>query len=313
MTIKFVMTRFQNTNKFREENEIFTYLTKSCEQFFESILETWRKLQSRFFVLTQMIKNILSIFVFDVEIKRLFSMTKDVVTYRRNRFHENIIENIMIFKKMLSLKKINRDQHVSSIVFNFLIDDEMSKRLLNESIEWINENDEFVDIDDVHDHINVESTSNDANAFSQLIATNFSTSFDFDFSEISSFAFVSADSSLSTYFESHRETFSQTRREEERRKASTQYEEKISSKRRKWWKINIDNDLFWIIIYINYIFIVSILIKCIYINYIYLFICERRIKFYLRNKLKSIIYKTIIKTFLQLNKMFFRITFFNMY
>jgi hypothetical protein len=72
----------------------------------------------------------------------------------------------MIFKKMLNLKKINKDQHISSIVFNFLIDDEMSKKLLNESIEWINENDEFVDIDDVHDHIDVESTSNDANASS---------------------------------------------------------------------------------------------------------------------------------------------------
>jgi hypothetical protein len=226
-----------------------------------------------------MIKNILSIFVFDVEIKRLFSMTKNVITYRRNRFHEDIIENIMIFKKMLNLKKMNKNQHVSSIVFNFLIDDEMSKKLLNESIEWINENDEFVDIDDVHDYINVESTSNDANAFSQLIATNFSTSFDFDFSEISSFVFDSADSSLSTYFEFHRETFSQTKREKKRKKASTQYEEKISSKRKKWWEINIDNDLFWIIIYINYIFIVFILIKCIYINYIYLFICERCIKF----------------------------------
>jgi hypothetical protein len=278
MTIKFVMTRFQNTSKSREKNEIFTYLTESCEQFFESILKTWRRLQSRFFVLTQMIKNILSIFIFDVEVKRLFSMMKNVVTYRRNRFHENIIENIMIFKKMLNLKKINKDQHVSSIVFNFLIDDEMSKRLLNESIEWINENDEFVDIDNVHDHIDIESTSNDANAFSQLIATNFSTSFDFDFSKISSFVFDSADSFLSIYFESHRETFFQIRREEKRKKASTQYEKKISSKRKKWWKINIHNDFFWTIIYINYIFIVFLLIKCIYINYIYLFICERRIK-----------------------------------
>ncbi len=151
MTIKFVMTRSQNTNKFLEENEIFTYLTKLCEQFFENILKTWRKLQSRFLVLTQMIKNILSIFVFDVEVKRFFSMTKNVITYRRNSFHENIIENIMIFKKMLNLKKINKNQHVSSIVFNFLIDDEMSKKLLNKLIEWINENDEFVDINDVHD------------------------------------------------------------------------------------------------------------------------------------------------------------------
>jgi hypothetical protein len=273
MTTKFAMTRSQNTNKFREENEIFTYLTESCEQFFESILETWRKLQSRFLVLTQMIKNILSIFVFDVEVERLFSMTKDVVTYRRNRFHKEIIENIMILKKMLCLKKINKDQHVSLIVFNILMNDEMSKKLLNESTKWIDENDEFVDIDDVHDQIDVDSTSNDANASFQLIAnTDFSTSFDFDLSKISSFAFDFADSSLSTYFESHRETFSQIGRREERRKASTQYEEKNSFKRKKWWKINIDDDLFWIVIYINYIFHVSILIKCIYINYIYLFI-----------------------------------------
>jgi hypothetical protein len=124
----------------------------------------------------------------------------------------------------------------------------MSKKLLNESIEWINENDEFVDIDDVHDHIDVESTSNDANAFSQLIVTNFSTFFDFDFSKISFFAFDFANSFLSTYFESHREMFFQTKRKEKRRKASTQYEEKIFSKRKKWWKINIDNDFFWTII-----------------------------------------------------------------
>jgi hypothetical protein len=275
MTTKFVMTRSQNTNKFREENEIFTYLTESCEQFFESILETWRKLQSRFFVLTQMIKNILSILVFDVEVKRFFSMTKNVITYRRNRFHEEIIENIMIFKKMLCLKKINKNQHVSFIVFNILMNDEMSKKLLNESTKWINENDEFVDIDDVHDQIDVDSTSNDANAFSQWIAnTNFSTFFDFDLSKISFFAFDFADSFLSPYFESHRETFSQIRRKEERKKASMQYEEKNSFKRKKWWKINIDNDFFWIVIYINYIFHVFILIRCIYINYIYLFIWQ---------------------------------------
>jgi hypothetical protein len=253
------MTRSQNTNKFREENEISTYLTESCEQFFESILETWRKLHSRFFVLTQMIKNILSILVFDVEVKRLFSMTKDVITYRRNRFHENIIENIMILKKTLSLKKINRDQHVhvSSIVFNFVIDDEISKDLLNEAIEWIDENDEFADIDDVHDQTDVDSTSNDENA-----ATNFSTSFDFDLLEILSFAFDSMiDSSLSTYFDSHHESFSQSRRKRKRKKTSTQYEKRDSSKRRKWWKIIIENDLFWTIIYINYIFHVYMLIR----------------------------------------------------
>jgi hypothetical protein len=41
----------------------------------------------------------------------------------------------MIFKKMLNLKKINNDQHVSFIVFNILTNDEMSKKLLNELIK----------------------------------------------------------------------------------------------------------------------------------------------------------------------------------
>jgi hypothetical protein len=253
------MTRSQNTNKFRKENEISTYLVESCDQFFESILEIWRKLQSRFFVLTQMIKNILSILVFDVEVERFFSMTKNVITYRRNHFHENIIENIMILKKTLSLKKINKDQHVhvSLNVFNFVIDDEISKDLLNEAIEWINENDEFVDIDDVRDQINVDSASNDENA-----ATNFSTSFDFDLFEISSFIFdFMINSSLSTYFDFHHKSFSQFKRKNERKKTLTQYEERNSSKRKKWWKIIIENDFFWIIIYINYIFHVYMLIK----------------------------------------------------
>jgi hypothetical protein len=253
------MTRFQNTNKSREKNEILTYLAESWKQFFENILKIWRKLQSRFFVLTQMIKNILSIFVFDVEVKRFFSMTKNVITYRRNHFHKNIIENIMIFKKTLNLKKINRNQHVhvSLNVFNFVIDDEISKDLLNETIKWINENDEFVDIDNVHDQIDVDSALNDENA-----ATNFSTSFDFDFFEISFFVFdFMIDSSLSIYFDFHHESFFQFRQRRKRKKTSTQYEKRDSSKRKKWWKIIIENNFFWIIIYINYIFHVYMLIK----------------------------------------------------
>jgi hypothetical protein len=165
----------------------------------------------------------------------------------------------MILRKTLNLKKINKDQHVhiSLIVFNFLIINEISKDLLNEAIEWINENDEFVDIDDVHDQTDVDSTSNDENA-----ATNFSTSFDFDFFEISSFAFdFMINSFLSTYFDFHHESFSQSKREEERKKTSTQYKERNSSKRKKWWKTIIENDLFWTIIYINYIFHVYMLIK----------------------------------------------------
>ncbi len=163
----------------------------------------------------------------------------------------------MIFEKMLCLKKMNKNKHVSFMVFNILMNDEMSKKLLNESTKWINENDEFVDIDDVHNQINVDSASNDENA-----ATNFSTSFDFDFFEISFLAFdFMINSFLSIYFNFHHESFSQSKRKRKRKKTLTQYEERDFSKRKKWWKIIIENNLFWTIIYINYIFHVYMLIK----------------------------------------------------
>lgn len=49
--------------------------------------------------MTQMIKNVLVVSMFDVDVKRLFSMTRDVVIYRRNRFRESIVEHIMLIKR----------------------------------------------------------------------------------------------------------------------------------------------------------------------------------------------------------------------
>jgi hypothetical protein len=37
--------------------------------------------------------------MFNVDIKRLFFIIRNVITYKRNRFHEATIENIMLLKK----------------------------------------------------------------------------------------------------------------------------------------------------------------------------------------------------------------------
>ena len=61
-----------------------------------------------------MIKNVLNIFVFNVDIERLFFLIRDVIDYRQNRLHEQIIENIMIFKKNLQIvKKYSQKKNLS--------------------------------------------------------------------------------------------------------------------------------------------------------------------------------------------------------
>jgi hypothetical protein len=46
-----------------------------------------------------MIKDVLTILVLNVDVERLFSMTRDVIIYRRNRFREHIVKNIIMIKR----------------------------------------------------------------------------------------------------------------------------------------------------------------------------------------------------------------------
>jgi hypothetical protein len=83
-----------------------------------------------------MIKDVLFIFVFEIEIKRLFFMTRNVVTYRKNQFFEIIIENIMILKKLYTQKKAKarkNNNEASIVIIN--VDDEIFEKLINESIQ----------------------------------------------------------------------------------------------------------------------------------------------------------------------------------
>ena len=84
-------------------NEIENYLIEFVCVSFDSqnvdIFDIWRNLQISYSTLTQMIKNVLTISVSNVEIERLFFMTRNVVHYRRFRLIFSIIENVMILKK----------------------------------------------------------------------------------------------------------------------------------------------------------------------------------------------------------------------
>jgi hypothetical protein len=84
-----------------------------------------------------MTKDVLTILVSDVDIKRLFSMTRNVVIFRRNRFYNAIIENIMILKKncyavnFVETKRVEND----TCIFDQAVNNELSKEMIVSDIE----------------------------------------------------------------------------------------------------------------------------------------------------------------------------------
>jgi hypothetical protein len=77
-----------------------------------------------------MTKNILSISVSDVRVKRLFSLTRDVITYRRNKFHESTVESIMILKKTFDAKRSQETKEISLNLISVLLNDEEKKNII---------------------------------------------------------------------------------------------------------------------------------------------------------------------------------------
>jgi hypothetical protein len=49
-----------------------------------------------------MIKDVLAISCFDVEVKRLFNLAKDVITYKKKRLNSQTIEIVMMIKYNLN-------------------------------------------------------------------------------------------------------------------------------------------------------------------------------------------------------------------
>jgi hypothetical protein len=102
-----------------------------------------------------MIKDVLTISCFDVDVKRLFNLIRDVIIYRRDRLNSDIIETIMMIKYNLnSIRFINESEIV------FLNDDESFANEIVvdfcDDLSFINENDE-------NDEINQNNEENENN------------------------------------------------------------------------------------------------------------------------------------------------------
>jgi hypothetical protein len=80
--------------------------------------------------MTQMTKNILSIFVSDVKVKRLFFLTRDVIIYRRNRFHESTVKSIMILKKTFDANRSRETKEISLSLTSVFLNDEEEKNII---------------------------------------------------------------------------------------------------------------------------------------------------------------------------------------
>ncbi len=105
-----------------------------------------------------MIKDVLTISYFDVNVKRLFNLTRDVIIYRRDRLNLNIIETIIMIKYNLNnIHFINESEIV------FLNDDEsFANEIVVDfcDLSFINEDDENDEDDEVNQN-NEENENND--------------------------------------------------------------------------------------------------------------------------------------------------------
>ena len=91
-----------------DDSEAKIYLTDANVSHV-SILDVWRGLESSFPVMAQMAKDVLAVPVSGVGVERLFSMARDVVTYRRCRLRGSTIEQIMM------IKRTNWDKRVEDV------------------------------------------------------------------------------------------------------------------------------------------------------------------------------------------------------
>ena len=113
------------------------------------ILNYWKIQKAFFSKFSAMTKNVLTISCAEIEVKRLFNMTKNYIIYRRNRLNSKIIEAIMLIKFAALKNSLNENEN------EFLYDnvdefyaDELSKNATkNLFFVWID------DDDDENEHI----------------------------------------------------------------------------------------------------------------------------------------------------------------
>ena len=91
------------------DSEIERYLQNRCViNDKELTFKEFRKIQLCFlyFVLIRIIRDVFSIFDSDTEIEKLFNQKRDIIHYRRNRFHVSTIEILMMLRIHIEKKNI---------------------------------------------------------------------------------------------------------------------------------------------------------------------------------------------------------------
>jgi hypothetical protein len=101
-----------------------------------------------------MIKDVLTILCFDVDVKQLFNLTRNVITCRRDRLNLDIIETIIMIKYNLNnIRFINENEIV------FLNDDESFANEIAvdfcDDLSFINENDEDDESDESNQDVEI--------------------------------------------------------------------------------------------------------------------------------------------------------------
>ena len=122
------------------------------------ILNHWQSQIIQYSIFIMMIKNILTIFCANVEIKRLFNMTKNVINYRWKQLNSYIIEIIMMIKFVAMNKQLysshdidfnstdevfanelttNAQNFLSFVMINDDNNDEYEKNIWNENVNFV--------------------------------------------------------------------------------------------------------------------------------------------------------------------------------
>ncbi len=142
-TTKFAFTQIFKSRSNINWSEINKYLFESSTSQ-NDIQSAWQTLKSTLLAMIQMTKNIFFISVFDVRVKRHFFLARDVIIYRRNKFHDSTMKSIMILKKIFETNQERDIKKISLTLTNVFLDNEEKKNIIK-LMKWIDESNDDVE------------------------------------------------------------------------------------------------------------------------------------------------------------------------
>ena len=88
----------------------------------KSFLELWKKINKKYFIIAQMIKNIFSISASNIDVEQFFNTARNICHYHQNHLNANTIEIIMLLKWYEKLKLATAEQNLLQNSDLFIID-----------------------------------------------------------------------------------------------------------------------------------------------------------------------------------------------